>query len=240
MKNKALVLLMVFYSSLIGFAQDYSPCQQILEKYIYSMAGINLPTAGKKHEFHFSISTEFRRGTQNSTSNTQLTITISNNYYHYTSPQLSFFSDSKESLVFIHPQKIIIQKKHNSQVSQPRDISNLLQLQKQLIEQGKIVACGKATLNSETFFRISLQMSEAFKKLYQISQVDYWFEATQDKLKKVEMAFTDKTDKLRQEIFYHSLALNVIDRNPKRAQDYLYSSPGNLKKEFKDYQLIRQ
>ena len=239
MKN---LLLSIFLVSMVwhtAFAQANESCRTLLESYIEKMADVGLPPAGKMHFFHFTIQSFEKNTKAIQVTPTEFRMTITENFFGYTTEQISVFADQNESFFVIHPQQMIL---HSSSGYDPKEdsYSKMMELQKTLIQSGRTTNCEIRKKQGISFKYLKLEMMEAFKESHKIQSVEYWFTESGDRLLEATVYYMPLSNKVKQVMTYHSMSFFMDLKQPVMAKELIFTPSGQLISLFRGYRIEEQ
>ena len=240
MKNAGLLTFLIITLSSFVFSQNSLECKGLLEGFASQMAKIELPEPGKMHSLHFSIQTVGNPGHSNLNTLIDIKITMTKEFYGYSSPQISVFADQAESFVIIHPQRLIVHRDQSYLNTDPEALDKAIELQRVLISRGQFQVCEERTKDNINFKYMMLKMESDFKKRHHIDWVEYWYDLKQDRLKEVIIHYSSTSDKAKQIFTYHEVKLNNRLASPINAKAYVFASNGHLFSKFQQYKVVRQ
>ncbi len=211
-------------------------CRKVLSEYVAQMAAVVTPRKGKVYHLDFQINAQ--KQDEKKPKSTRTKIYLSEKEKVYESDQYSFYQDEQDVFVVLHPQKQIIISDELAQKDIKSVFQQMVQLQNNIVQKGKIMACYDTKLNGVTLMKIQLELGEEEQRLYQAQEVTFYFDEAANTMHKVAIQFNDGHPLSHQEVIYHEINFNYKGFDRKPVRDILYSKSGQLQAPYATYKVL--
>lgn len=239
-KKSRLFAVFLLIQSNILLAQNNFQCQQMFDKYIAGLGEYEAPKEGKHYFVHTVVSTipntlskEYSPSAYSS-ENINVRVVIAKGKVFYYSNYLDFYQDNKDLFTIIHPQKLIIWQKPESQREEDKQAFQLTPFRKKMLDELALVECIDVVIDKKKSKQITFSPK---KQTYQrfISKVTYFFDEKVGKLEKQETIYAEGQANLRQEIIYKEFNANYTEKVADSAIENVFDSRKKLLNRFKGY-----
>lgn len=229
MKNKLLLSFCLFVYGIV-YGQ---PCDEVLNKLISNNSHYELNDEKKGFKLVLEISTTQKVRNKNINNKNTVTTMVHKS---------GFYMDNEEMTVVAHGKKMaIIMKKVNTIIESDydqdklKDLNSIIELQRSLIHKADVKTCSESDMGLMATLKYYKGISS--NKNW-IKEVSFLMDKISYKIKRIHIKFMPGQNVIEQTFVYRELTDVKTSSIPK--MDLVYHSNGKLKKEFSNFQIIKQ
>lgn len=234
MKQLSLILCLILCGS--AKAQE-STCKAELQAILEGYTELGEPKNGKEHYMEYSVkATTWDENVR--PSEDRMTIIYSNNFQVFKSAMVQLYQDLKSAYLVV-PYKQKIYKSTSAAGVKNEGLAESIRKQKELLKYATITDC--KDINGVSYNRvITLQVPEKYYPLLHVSELKYYVNTKASSVYKTELTGTKDNEVKTVTTTIHQFIKNrnVTVGAYKDFSSLFFTSKGELKKEFQNYELV--
>jgi hypothetical protein len=234
--TKFFILIVFLKITFFACGQD---CKELLRNSFHWQNAIQAPTKGVVYYLDMTYTFNFWGKSQNQTIiNTK--ICLADNFYLLESEMHLVYSDNENFFLVDLNNRTIIKRPSVKDVKPQEGFEEqILGLQQNLIERGRMTSCLDTLINEEQQRFISIIPENEVTDNMMVSKVSYFISSSNTPvLKKVIILYKPTHNVKTLVASYNSINLNYQDLKSDKAIDYIYDSNGKLKSRFRNYRIV--
>lgn len=231
-------IITIFFVHPVWAQKSYSGCLEALRTYIENTASFDKPSNPDLAcllDLEI-INTANQKVPPNIPVRSRIKILTAQNYYSYETDEVKIYSDYKELIQIIIPNRQIIRSKFSNQSNFEQDNKSLMsQMQVAALKEATVLECNDLPDQKRTIIRLKPN-AEVSAKL-KIKEITYHMDMGKTHL--YEVLINYQTDQLlrQQRVIYHQVELKYPFSKPRKLSDLIFLN-GNLLPKYKGFQVL--
>jgi hypothetical protein len=219
--------------------EDFSACRNELKGYVDELAKINAPTGKQVYHMRITVKTDMNAGSKMPDSETNVEVFMSAHQLHYVSDMLTTYQDEKDAFAVLPQRKMIVWSGGGKRPDAESKKALAAHIQDTLITVSKITKCAVVESQGRTHKQVTMIPYKKAIEAFRINRVEYFIDASQKRIEKVNTFYRPGEEIVMQSITYHELELNYVGTSlQKPVYEQIFNSSGKLLARYKGYQLI--